>query len=348
MIKRIICVICTIMLCCGMIPAKCDAAVLDINQSCSLTLSYTRNGNAFSSLDIDIYRVAELSDNGKYMLLEPFSNYPIKIHGITSQKEWRDTAQTIRNYVAANQIKAYRSQKTDENGCVYFDKLEAGLYMVKGTKVRNSDGTVTFQDFMISVPNPVNGVYNYDVEAKPKSSVHTPSAPNYEKYTVIKLWQDAADSTHRPESVLVEILRDGVLYKTVVLDSSNNWSYSWETMNNAANWSVIEQDVPDGYVVSVINSMNTFTITNVRLTENPDKPGDPDTPVTPGTPDAPIIIPGQPLEDIPDPKTPLGDAPKTGDTAPLLLYVIALCVSGVALILLSVLRLKEGKHEKKR
>ena len=38
------------------------------------------------------------------------------------------------------------------------------------------------------------------------------------------------------------------------------------------------------------------------------------------------MIPGEPVEDIPDPKVPLGDAPKTGDNTkilPLMLLMIA-------------------------
>ena len=276
--KRIVCAFCTLLICFGMISAECSAAVVDISQPCSLTLTYARNGQAFSGLDIDIYRVAELCDNGEYRLIEPFSGYPIRIHGITSQSEWRDTAQTVRNYVMANQIEAYQSQKTDNKGKVCFAELEAGLYMVKGTKAQNADGVVTFQDFMIYVPNPVNGVYDYDVEANPKSSKHTPPNPEYERYTVVKLWKDAADSSYRPDSVCVEILKDGVVQKSVILNSSNNWSYSWEALNSAGNWSVIEKDVPAGYQVSITNSNSRFTITNSKSPDGPDTPGSPDTP----------------------------------------------------------------------
>ena len=51
---------------------------------------------------------------------------------------------------------------------------------------------------------------------------------------------------------------------------------------------------------------------------------DPDVPLD--GPDEPTVIPGEPVEDIPDPKVPLGDAPKTGDNTkilPLMLLMIA-------------------------
>lgn len=354
MMKRIICMLCMLMICCGMIPMECDAAMIDPNQPCSLTLSYTRNGNGFSDLNIDIYRVAEFSENGKYKLLEPFSNYPIRIHGITSQKEWQDTAQTVKNYVVANHIEPYRSQKTDDNGQVYFAGLETGLYMVKGVAVKNEGEVVIFQDFMIYLPTPAENDYDYDVEAKPKYMSYTqPDIPS-EKYTVVKLWKDTADSSMRPKSVYVDILKNGIVQKTVVLNSANNWSYSWDVLNDARNWSVMEKNVPNGYQVSITNNNTIFTIINSKSPVDPDdpvipdEPGKPGEPAVPDTPDEPLIIPGKPVEDIPNPENPLKDVPKTGDVSPMMLYISIMCISGFALMILSVLRLKEGKHEKSR
>ena len=168
MIKRIVCFLCTLMICLGMFQMECAAGVIEPARSCSLTLSYARNGKGFSDLQIDIYRVAELSSDGQYKLLEPFSNYPINIYGITSQQQWQDIAETIRSYIAANQIEAYQSQKTDKDGYVSFGELETGLYMVKGTKAQNDNTVYMFRDFMVYLPTPVDGDYDYDVEAKPK------------------------------------------------------------------------------------------------------------------------------------------------------------------------------------
>lgn len=357
MIKRIICFCCTLMICLGMIQVECAAAEIDPARSCSLTLYYTRNGNAFSDLEIDIYRVAELSSDGEYGLVEPFSGYPIKIHGISSQQEWQDTAQTIKNYVAANQIEAYQSQKTDSEGRVYFAELETGLYMVKGTSAQDNGKAFVFHDFMIYLPACMEGDYDYDVEAKPKSTEHT----QHSRYTVVKLWADSGASGQRPEEVCVDILKDGEVWESVTLNAENNWSYSWDVPREDGDWSVMEKDVPDGYKVSITNNGNTFTITNSKSPskpdrpDKPDKPDEPDEPNKPDKPDPPVVTeipdgpnpPGEPDPPaIPDEPSP--DIPKTGDTAPLLLYVVIMCISGFGLMILGVLALRERRNEKKR
>lgn len=315
MIKKIICMLCTLWICFGMISIVCDAEVFDSTRSCSLTLSYNRGESAFSNLNIDIYRVAKLCNDGTYELLEPFSNYPIKIYGITSQKEWQDTAQTIKNYVSANQVEAYQSQKTNEKGQASFVGLETGLYMVKGITAQDSKGYVVFFDFMVYLPTPVEDGYDYDVEARPKYTEYI--AP--EKYTVVKLWKDSEDSERRPESITVEILKNGKVQESILLNSENNWSYSWEVSDKDGVWSVIEKEVPDGYQVSITKDEMVFVITNS---------------MSPMTPD--------------DPEKPESNIPTTGDTSPLLLYVIILCVSGFGLILLCILRMRERRNEKKR
>ena len=294
-----------LLICFQMVSLECNAAIIDPTHTCSLTLSYSRGESVFADLTIDIYRVAKLCDDGEYELLEPFSTYPIKIHGITSQQEWQDTAQTIKNYVTANQVEPYQTQMTDEQGLASFVGLETGLYMVKGTTAQDSKGHVVFHDFMVYLPTPIENDYDYDVEAKPKYTEYTQP----ERYTVVKLWKDSQALKQRPESILVDILKDGEVQERVILSSENDWSYSWEVSDKEGVWSVIERDVPEGYQVSITKDKTVFVITN-------------------STPDEPEI-------------------PTTGDTSPLLLYVIILCISGFAMILLVALRLKEGRNKKK-
>jgi len=372
MIKRVVSVLCALIISFGLMQAECAAAAFDPASPCSLTLSYTRNGDAFSDLEIEIYRVAKLCDDGSHVLLEPFSDYPIKIHGIASQREWQETAQTIKNYVESNRIEASQRQTTDDKGRVVFTGLETGLYLVKGTIARNDGGTVIFHDFMVYLPTPTQNGYEYDVSAVPKYTQYTEP----ERYTVVKLWKDAGASARRPESVCAEILKDGVVQERVILDRTNNWSYSWDVPAPGGVWSVMEQDVPAGYQVSITNTGTTFIITNSKapaIPDDPDTPDDPDNPDdpdvpnppdipdTPDDPDAPDVPTVPDTPDTPDtPGTPddpggsdvldepLPEVPKTGDTAPLLLYVMLLCISGFGLVLLGVLKLRERSHEKNR
>ena len=136
----------------GMGRGECAAAEIDPAESFNLTLFYTQKENAFADLQIDIYRVAELDPDGEYRLIEPFAEYPINMRGIDSISGRQKIAQTIRHYVAANQIAAYQSLNTDDRGTVSFAGLEKGLYLVAGITARNNNGAFAFGDFLIDLP----------------------------------------------------------------------------------------------------------------------------------------------------------------------------------------------------
>lgn len=366
MIKRIACILCALVFAVGLLPARFAAAALEPERPCSLTLYYTRNGVSFPELEIEIYRVAAFDPSGDYRLLAPFSAYPVRIHAVTSQQEWRDAAQTMRSYIVADGLTADRTKKTDNTGIVKFTDLTPGVYLVRGVTAHSNAVSYAFQDFFIFVPTPKDGNYNYDVEAKPKSAELTPSA----QYSVLKLWKDSEDPARRPDSVTVDILKDGVVQESVVLNSANHWSYNWQVQDTGAVWSVVERDVSAAYSVSITNNAAAFVITNTLVPEDPDTPDDPDTPNTPDDPDIPDIpvdpgdpdtpvdpenpdepgVPGQPGE--PDepavPEEPAPGVPKTGDTTPIWLYIVTMCISGLGLMVLGLGSRRGGNHEKKR
>ena len=294
----------------GLLLPQPAAASFDPTQPCTLTLTFSRNEEVFPDLVIDIYRVAELCDDGSYELIAPFSDYPINIYGISSQQEWKDIAQTVRSYVLANHIAPYQTRTTDGGGFVRFTDLETGLYMVKGvtltTESYSENHDFSFSDFMIYLPTPTENGYDYNVEAKPKSVEHALSSV----FTVTKLWNDSGESNQRPDAVTINILRNGEVQQTITLDRSNNWTYTWEDPDGTGSWSVMETDVAKDYKVSIVGNEATFTITNTKTTTS--------------------------------------TIPETGDTAPVLLYVVVLCVSGFGLMMLGILWMRDRNNDKKR
>jgi len=283
--KQGICILCCVLLCFGLLPLRSHAAILEPERPCSLTLSYTQEGKAFSGLEIQIHRVAQVDVKGTYKLVSPYNTYPIHIYGITSQKEWREVASTLVSYITADQVSPYRTQKTDEAGTVVFSGLESGLYLVREVIAGSGSGTYLFQEFMVYLPTPTEQGFEYDVLAKPKCSKYTPPV----EYRVVKLWKDSSHSDQRPGSVSVDILKDGVLQETVVLNPDNNWSWFWSALDGEGDWSVVERDVPDEYSVTITEQETVFVITNTRRSpDDPGGPDDPDVPIDPDDPDVPI------------------------------------------------------------
>ena len=239
-------------------PFGVCAAPLQPDASASLTLTYQIDGTAFSDLSIEVFRVAEAFPNGTFELITPFSSYPVNIHDITAQSQWRDIAATLSAYIVADQVAPDRTAQTDTAGIARFSDLQTGLYLVRKVVADNAKGTYRFNQFMVYVPTPQpDGSFAYDVAAKPKCESFTPSA----HYTVTKLWQD--DGTSRLPEVTVDIYRNGILFETKRLSAENNWSYTWYVTGNTADeWTVAERDVPNTYKVTLRQNGNVFFLVN--------------------------------------------------------------------------------------
>lgn len=92
----------------------------------------------------------------------------------------------------------------------------------------------------------------------------------YEKLTVHKVWDDNG-YPDRPDSVTVHLMKDGISAETVVLNKDNQWTYTWENLDDRYQWSV-EEEVPDGYEVSYKSEDNKIFITNHKDYEPPVPP----------------------------------------------------------------------------
>jgi len=95
-----------------------------------------------------------------------------------------------------------------------------------------------------------------------------------EKLTVHKIWDDNG-YPDRPDSVTVHLLRDGKEHETVKLNKDNQWTYSWDQLDDRYEWSV-KEDVPSGYEESYKIEGNTVFITNHKDYTPPVEPDDVD------------------------------------------------------------------------
>lgn len=84
----------------------------------------------------------------------------------------------------------------------------------------------------------------------------------YEKLTVHKIWDDNG-YPDRPDSVTVHLLRDGEKYEEVKLNNDNQWTYTWDDLDDRFQWSV-EEEIPQGYEVSYKTADNKIFITNYK------------------------------------------------------------------------------------
>ncbi len=299
--KQITLFLCLVVFCMAVFcPLYAHAATpLDPSANASLTLHYQKENQMFSDLPISIYRVAEAFTDGTFELIEPFSSYPINIHDITLQEQWKNTAVTLSSYIVANQLMPYQETRTNDDGKAAFENLETGLYFVSEVTAENNSGTYVFDQFMVYLPTPQpDDSFDYDVEAKPKCVEYVPKT----EYRVTKLWQDVGHQADRPEEITVDIYKDGMLQETQILSASNNWSYIWYVSEEAlSKWTVVERTTSEAYTVTVQQNGSNFSIINTHKS----------------------------IADIPNP-------PPTGDTSNITLYIMLMCISGIMLIVLGI------------
>lgn len=281
---------------------------IDTDRLCSLTVHYGKKEKKFQGLEIRLFQVAELTEDNKYSLMGDFADYPVDIDNITGQAEWENVVSTLNAYIIADGITPTAIKTTDENGEVVFTDLSAGIYLVQGTE-DITDGTVTsFKPFLIALPNlNTDKMWEYEVIVIPKSGENVPTGKEI-AYSVIKQWRDAGHTDKRPDSVEIEIYKNGKLYEKQVLSENNNWTYKWIAIDDGSEWQVVERKVPSQYTVTVSSSNTSFIVTNTYIgkTVNP---------------------------------------PQTGDTTNIRLYFIVLCISGIGLIITGVCARKRMKAD---
>lgn len=272
---------------------------------CSLTVSYCCGDTAFSGVQVKLYRIAEVSADFRYTLTQDFKSSGLSLNGIRSSGEWNVVSSTLEAYIIAYNIAPQFTSITNEEGQVSFGSLNTGMYLATVDQTEQDGVLCRFDSALIALPGLMaDGRWQYEVSANAKGEVLPPVDSDEEvELKVLKLWRGDEGRNDRPKSVEVEIFCDGNSYKTVILSEENHWSYSWSAMDDGSRWAVVERNVPNGYTMTVEERESAFVLTNTRIPTNPDDPG---------------------------------NAPQTGDTSNILLYVILMVSSGCVLIVLGV------------
>lgn len=298
--------------CYAMASSTTDASEpINVNQECMLTLTYTCDGTAFENISVKLYKIADVSSDFQYTLTSHFEPSELILNGIRTNDEWDVIRSTLEAHIIADNIEADTTAKTDSEGLVCFEKLKTGLYLATVGTVTQKELTCFFDSALVALPGlSADGRPQYQVTVASKSEMIPPSDKEIE-LKVLKLWKGDEGRNSRPKNIEVEIFRDGASYKKVVLSEDDNWSYSWTAKDDGAKWTVIERNTPSRYTMTAKNRDTSFILTNTYTPEKPDGPF---------------------------------DAPQTGDTSNVMLYVILMIVSGSLLIILGIIG-KRNAHE---
>lgn len=278
---------------------------IDVEKQCELNICLRSDGEGFDGISVSLYKIAVVSAEYQYSLVPEFDESGLELNGIQTVGEWNVVRATLESCIFANGIEENASASTDENGIAHFESLKAGLYLVIADQAESDGYIYSFDSALVSLPNlDSDGNWNYNVEANAKYERVPVDSDEPKELKVVKLWK-GDDGEMRPESIEIEIFRNGTSYQTVILSDENNWTYVWSVKDDGADWKVVERNIPEGYVVTVEERDSAITLTN---TYTPDPPEDP---------------------------------PQTGDSRNILLYIILMSVSGILIIILGIAGKKE-------
>lgn len=198
--------------------------------------------------------------------------------------------------------------------------------------------------------------FNTSVTYKTKYGTAYTGVPTFNNWTPVpttsvrvnKVWNDNNDAAgKRPDSITVQLLKNGVVEKTETLSVSNNWRTRWDGLNNGYTWTVSEAGVPTDYNVFVSgNGTSSVTITNTYVA--------PEEPIV--TPEDPTVPTGDkevddPTLDLNDSDVPADymevgdpDVPKTDDGSNVNIWLLIALLSGAALIASVAAERRRDKH----
>lgn len=234
-----------------------QVAAVNINKKCSLTLN-----ECISGLNVHLYRVASVSDDGSYHYTDAFkeaeTNTNIQLDQLKTSEDLKNAAITLKGYAASQ--KALTKQASSSK--VAYTGLKTGLYLITTDNLELNGTTYTYLPYLISLPQGTSYDVSIDFTKYSKNLSH--------EYKIVKHWID--NGAKHPDKIYVELYNGSTYIKTIVLDAEHNYAYSWKS-EQVMNYSIKEKSVKGyrGIVSSVCSDSKTEYIITNTSTDTPKK-----------------------------------------------------------------------------
>ena len=222
----------------------------NLTGSISVTLTDKKQSEAIVGAELSLYYVATviMDENGNLIY-----DYTNDFKQLDCAIDDAELATKLDLFVSQHSIPSVKTT-TNINGTAMCAELPLGLYFIKQTGT--VEGFAPCTPFLVTVPNEKDGEYLYDVNASPKTEV-----ARLVSITIKKVW-NTDKSTEAADSVTVQLLRNGNVVKTAILNMQNNWQVTYSDMPESDAYSVKEVDVPKGFTATYKQQDYVFTVTN--------------------------------------------------------------------------------------
>lgn len=216
----------------------------------SVTLTEQYDKEPIVGAELSVYYVATVHKNANgnlsYTYTGAFENAGIDITDPS-------LATQLETFVLEQNVPSVKIT-TDKNGTATCKDLALGLYFIR--QVSAVEGFAPCTPFMVTVPGANEDGYVYEVNASPKTEV-----ARLTSITIKKVWNTDA-STQAADRVTVQLLQNGNVVKTAILNEQNNWQVTYSGMPESDAYSIKEVDVPKGFTATYKQNGYVFTVTN--------------------------------------------------------------------------------------
>lgn len=251
------------------------------DSSLSLTVRDRHDGISVRGVGIRIFRVAEIADDGTLNPVGDFVGLPVD-WDVEDEADARVLANTLEAFVMRDGIEPTDAAYTDANGMAPFPSgaaLEPGYYLILADGHDLSGKVYRPMASLVALPYmQEDGTAVY----APVASLKCQACENVDSLDVTKVW--LGENPDQPAEVTVQLLRDGEVYRTAILNKSNGWHVKWTGLGAQYMWSVLEDPIPEGYIVSVKNDNGIVVVTNIYSEGSEDSPNGPENPNEPDNP----------------------------------------------------------------
>lgn len=132
----------------------------------SIHVTMALDGTPIPGGVLTLYRVAEESEHG-FVLTETFAVSGVSLEDIHSP----ESARLLADFAEEKELPGIPAS-VDDTGVARFDGLERGLYLI--VQSESAAGFCPINPFLVAIPEILDGVYHYHIEAAPKLSPEPP------------------------------------------------------------------------------------------------------------------------------------------------------------------------------
>lgn len=224
----------------------------------SLEVICSDGGEYLQNVPFSVYYLGSVND-GEIVPDGKFSSYKVSFD-VSGSEEMLNLGLTLSAYILRDNIEADYSDATDEEGVADFDRevMGEGAYLIMAEKHFQSGNYYFFEPAVVILPygesEKLTVIPKFEKVPEDTGSIEV-------SYRVLKAWVEDEEG-FRPVEIYVQLLCDGEIYDTVVLNSENNWKYQWDNLSSYCHWTVTEKTVEGDYTVSLSREEKAYLLTN--------------------------------------------------------------------------------------